>query len=242
MTTPAVDQPVKIPTENDLLSQGSNFRPRWWTQRIHDPAWSAFLNDLPDEGREYRHITRRNLLTAGSSQRPETLPRLLVAAYVWGTGPSAFLVGRRARAFRDNTKEIITNALTNATRTLIADGPVAAYASMTGSGPNRLKYLGPSFLTKVLYAADCDDCQPGRALILDQFVVIGLNDLQGWGWAERGPWTPSQYGRWLDYAHDFAARHPAQDGKTVRADAIELAVFKHGWTVYQARRAARTRA
>ena len=46
--------------------------------------------------------------------------------------------------------------------------------------------------TKYLYAADAPgDGSCGRALILPQFVAISLNDLQGWGVREAGPWGPT---------------------------------------------------
>jgi 8-oxoguanine DNA glycosylase-like protein len=87
---------------------------------------------------------------------------------------------------------------------------------------NYLKYLGPSFFTKFLYAVGADGDQPGRALILDQFVAVALKDLDGWDISRDGPWGPDTYGNWLEHAHRIAAV------EGVRPDAVEMAYFNHG--------------
>jgi len=97
-----------------------------------------------------------------------------------------------------------------------------SYESMLRGHPNNLKHLGPSFFTKFLYAADAEGAQPGRALILDQFVAVALKDLDGWDISRTGPWEPATYERWLEHAHGFAAE------VGVRPDAVEMAYFNHG--------------
>jgi hypothetical protein len=230
------DLPMQSPDE--LLGQGFEFRPSWWAPKVGPPEWSDFLHDLPPVGDGYHRITRADLLRAAPPDRPDLIARYLVAAYTWGTGPSAFLVGRRARTFRDTSPERITTALQDAHAVLKSDGPVEAYRSMLRGGPNNIKYLGPSFFTKFLYAADSKNGEPGRALILDRLVAIALNDLEGWSLREQGPWTADQYGRWLDYARQRAEDTPGPASGT-RSDAVELALFKHGRKIYDARKATR---
>lgn len=227
----------ELPEPEDVLSQGFDFRPEWWQSRIPEPSWTAFLSDLPDarRGHRYKHITRRDLLTA-PRENDDDLARLLVACYAWGTGTSAFLVGRRARVFTRNEVDLLRRNLNDALRLLSMDGPVAAYAALTRSGQHNLAFLGPSFYTKLLYAADArPTAVPGRALILDRFVATALNDLEGWNLSRTGPWSASEYERWLDYAHTHAGLG-AENGRTVRRDAIEMVLFEYGRDLQRKRR------
>ena len=87
---------VQIPPEEQVLAHGFWFRPAWWTPRV-PTGWGDFLEDLPPRERGYHLIPRADLLAAPTLHR---LPQALLAGYVWGTGGSAFLVGRRAREGR----------------------------------------------------------------------------------------------------------------------------------------------
>lgn len=212
---------MKYPGDGDVLGQGFRFRPVWWTSRV--PAeWGGFLNQLPAEDRGYHRITRGDLLSAATDHG---LPQALLAGYVWGTGASAFLVGRRARVFRDSDHPRISDGLAAVAERLRAGNTADAYRSMLRGGAQNLKHCGPSFFTKFLYAADARDQHPGRALILDQFVAVALKDIDRWDISRTGPWDTATYERWLDHAHKIA------DAENVRPDAIELAYFRHGWEV-----------
>ncbi|HVI36382.1 MAG TPA: hypothetical protein VM684_09145, partial [Gaiellales bacterium] len=68
---------------------------------------------------------------------------LLLGAYIWGTGPSAFLVGRRARTFTRTDIDEIGQRLQAVDRLLASEGPIAAYASLTRGAPNSIRFLGP---------------------------------------------------------------------------------------------------
>jgi hypothetical protein len=236
MERPAPLSPrVAVPSEGELLHHGGWFKPGWWLPRVREPEWAAFLANLPldpDRGPSYHRISRADLLAQAAPGDHPALGRTLVASYVWGTGRWAFLVGRRARAFRDTDPEKVLEALSGAAELLRTD-PVDAYASMLPGQPNAIKHLGPSFLTKFLYAVDWGAGGSRRALILDRFVAAGMNDLEGWSlpsWS----WTAAQYKRWLGYAHTLAERDH------VRADAVELGVFLHGQELRrQARKPAR---
>ena len=228
-------------TNDEVLTHGFDFRPTWWQPRV-DESWGPFLGDLPvaTGGRDYHRIARQDLLTANHEGTPRANGRLLLACYVWGTGTSAWLVGRRARVFRDTPAEILGDRLTAARRILDHEGPTAAYEALHDGGLYRSKYLRSSFFTKFLYAADAPgDGSHGRALILDRFVAIALNDLHGWGLEEQGGWSPENYVRWLDLAHERARSESERRGAAVRADAVEMAYFWHGQHVYRDRRVAR---
>src|ERR1700744_3764996 len=91
------------------------------------------------------------------------------------------------------TGQRIAECLQSAAAKLRNGNTVEAYESMLRGHPNNLKYLGPSFFTKFLYAADAKDRRPGRASILDQFVAIALKDSDGWDISRTGPWAPTTY-------------------------------------------------
>lgn len=227
----------RFPTAGEVLDHGFDFRPAWWQPRLPQ-SWGSFLNDLPeaDRGGGYRHITRRDLLTGHRDATPEASGMLLLACFVWGTGTSAWLVGRRARVFRDEPPDVLGSSLFEARKLLVREGPVSAYAALHEGGPYRTKHMRSSFFTKFLYAADAPgDGSHGLALILDRFVAIALNDLHCWGLPEGGGWPPEIYQRWLDFAHDRAASESKRSGSTVRADAVEMAYFWHGKRVYRDR-------
>ncbi|AGL20237.1 hypothetical protein [Actinoplanes sp. N902-109] len=208
-------------SRDEVDGHGFDFRPRWWQTRVPEPSWAAFLDDLreAERGRGYRHITRADMVAVATGPLP--VPAVLVAAYAWGTGDGAFLAPRRARVFRDTPPGDLTHRLTGVRDLLATSDAAAAYASLLPGGANRIKHLGPSFFTKLLYALD----PSRRALILDRFVAIALRDITGWPLSSTGPWTVDEYTRWLDWAHARAAK----DG--VHPDAVEMALFSYGKTL-----------
>lgn len=227
MTT---SDPLEYPTPAQVLEHGFDFRPAWWQSRVPERD-ADFLDALPvaQQGRRYHHISRRDLLTAHRGASLDLHRRLLVSCYVWGTGDGGWLAPRRARVFRDTEPVSLGQHLAAATSILAGEGPAAAYAALSDGGPHRIKHMRASFFTKFLYAADAPgDGEPGRALILDQFVAIALNDRQGWGLPERSGWTPETYQAWLDFAHERAAAESDRAGTVVRPDAVEMAYFLHG--------------
>ncbi|MBE5488557.1 hypothetical protein E3G71_001058 [Mycobacteroides abscessus] len=209
---------MEFPADEEILAHGFLFRPTWWTPRVPQ-GWGDFLEQLPGRDRGYRLITRADVLGAATSHG---LPQTLLAGYVWGTGTSAFLVGRRARVFRDNDAQRVDESLQSVAADLDSGNTVEAYTSMLRGHPHNLKHLGPSFFTKFLYAADARNGRPGRALILDQFVAVALEAVDGWDISRSGPWGPSTYAKWIDHAHAIAA------AEGVRADAVEMAYFNLG--------------
>lgn len=223
---------VSFGNEQDVLSQGFKFRPHWWADRVKEPGWATFVEQLPALNGDYKWINRADLLASAKNGWPSAL----LACYVWGTGGSGFLVGRRARVFRDNSASRIADALASSVEILKLSGSVLAYQSLLGGGSNKLKHLGPSFFTKFLYVADAKDAQPGRALILDRFVAIALNDLHGWEISEEGPWAPDTYEQWIALAHSTASDRE----EPLRPDAVELAYCKHGRFLWARRKTARS--
>lgn len=253
-----------LPTEAQILNHGFDFHPDWWETRIKNPAWTGFFHDLPHAARRggYRRITRRDLLTLPTfADSPSGLGALLAGCYAWGTGPQHRLVGRRALAYTRNDRvphPLIEKRLAAAVAAMRHGTPEDGYrlllrtpqaARVADSPEGRtaehgpIKSLGPSFYTKVLHNADADRItgRPGRALILDQFVAIGMNHLEGWGLREMVAWSPETYTRWLAYAHKQATEPDGPGSPAVRIDAIEMAVFRLGKLLDKRRRSPRRR-
>jgi hypothetical protein len=137
---------MKFLDDAAVLAHGFRFRPAWRSPRVPE-SWGGFLEQLPAQERGYHRITRADLLAAATDHG---LPHALLAGYVWGTGSSAFLIGRRARVFRDNDARRVDESLHAVAEKLRNGNTVEAYTSMLRGGPHNLKHLGPSFFTKFL--------------------------------------------------------------------------------------------
>lgn len=234
MTTDVESIVGPYPNTAEVLAQAFDTKPWWWTSVIQ----TTIFDDLPfssERGAPWKRIGRRDLFAIAANSTASSVD-LLIACYAWGMGSSVGNLRRYRRPLRENPTQAISDRL-SAARTLQAKlGPEAAYRSLAPSGDNRLVQLGPSFFTKLLYAAGgMASTAKYNALILDRFVAFGLNDLASRGidtgqrreLSTSGGWSGSVYETWLRFAHTEASRSEAS-GRVVRADAVELAIFRHG--------------
>lgn len=133
------------PSRAEVLEQGFGFKPEWWRGRIR-PAewWPPALDALPAAGRAaYSWITRRDIFEIAADAADSVgLARTMVAAYVWGTGWSGWLVGRRARVLADNPPRRILELLQEAMATLRSPGAVEAYGRLHPRGDLHLRRSG----------------------------------------------------------------------------------------------------
>ncbi|MGN9768826.1 8-oxoguanine DNA glycosylase OGG fold protein, partial [Micromonospora sp. SD12] len=115
--------------------------------------------------------------------------------------------------------------LGTALQVLRSKGPEAAYAALHHGGDYRLKRLGPSFFTKLLYFLGWDSTAGDhRPLTLDQYVVIGMNRCRGTSWRPLGPWSAAEYGEYLTWTHERASGW----GGGTEPDVVERTVWEHG--------------
>jgi hypothetical protein len=222
------------PDAADVLGHGFDTKPWWWTSTVETTVFER-MPVSPERGEPWRWITRGDLFAIAADSTASAVD-LLVACYAWGMGPSVGNLRRYRLPLRQNSLSAICARVAGARSVLESEGPLAAYRSFGVAGPNKLVRLGPSFYTKVLYAAG-GLVKPGNenALILDQFVVIGLNDLAQRGietgqvkaLSPRVAWRGADYRLWLEFAHREADR-ASEPGRPVRADAVEMALFRHG--------------
>lgn len=211
-----------VPPDRDefILSQSVSYSPKHWLDRLpNDEQWPRALDDMQASGR-WPQIDRRGVFSFAPPADAICAVHLYVAASVWGTGLKARNVARRVRALTENPAP--GDRLLSAINVLYRDGPVPAYEALAEGGSDHLAHLGPSFLTKILYFAGWDRSKGDRQpLILDKFVVLALNDLEGLDWREAG-WTAEQYDRYLDLAHGWASRWGTAP------DVVERTLFQHG--------------
>ncbi|KQS69835.1 hypothetical protein [Modestobacter sp. Leaf380] len=215
---------LQFPSDDEVLGQWCDFRAAWWEKYVPAEIWPDTLKRLPpsDHRRGYQRITRRDVFALASNDTPRGRVGLLLGAYIWGTGPSAFFVGRRARTFTRTDIDTIGQRLRAADRLLADTGPSAAYASLTRGAANSIPFLGPAFFTKYLYfvAGHRTDVSPAP-LILDRKVARALRKTSpDWLLGNTG-WSSDTYGRYLAYANDLAATHQISPG------AVELALFRN---------------
>lgn len=210
-----------------VLAHPVPVRVSWWRRYVDPPWWPETLDCLPDHRTYpgYQSLARQDLFDLATDPTPEGRVGLLVAAYAWGTGKSAFLVGRRARTFTRTDLATVGGLLVGAFDLLHTSGPVAAYESMLPRQTNHVKFLGPAFYTKFLYfAAGYPSLGSPQPLILDKYVALGLNQHPDWTGPTLGTtgWSSSTYGKYLD----FAAEQATAAGPGYSAAGVEMALFK----------------
>jgi hypothetical protein len=202
------------PSETDVLDHRVTYRPVWWSRYLDDDDLARLPNSAQDD-RGYATIARRDIL-AMPKETPDELRQLLLAAYVWGTGSTAFRVRWRVRAFTKHglSGEEFGARLLAAKEMVRAEGPVRAYASMLRGGENNVRFCGPAFFTKFLYFSSFDptstDPQP---LILDRRVARSLS-------LGPSPWRSQTYETYLNLAVEASAGR--------RQDLFEYGHFKKG--------------
>lgn len=216
---------IRVQSDSSVLAHAVAFRAAWWRRYVEPPWWPASLECLPEcaDRPGYHRLARQDLFDLAADPSPQGRVRLLVAVYAWGTGRSAFLVGRRARTFTKTAPlDLVGERLVRAADLLTTSGPVAAYQSMLPRQPNHVKYLGPAFFTKYLYfTAGFPTAVKPQPLILDKYVALALNRHYGWSLRTTG-WSSSDYGRYLD----LAAEKAQAAGPGHSAAGFEMALFE----------------
>lgn len=217
------------PTRDDyILAHAVRFNPHTWRQHLPQDGYSLpLLSEPPTQGTTRRSITRSELLALGSSLGSGAdAGHCLVAAVIWGSGTRSrwwpttlanLLLGAR----RNETERHLWKAIC----TLREVGVVDAYAALQPGGEHHLAGIGPSFFTKLLYFAGWSSAAGDlKPLIMDRYVVVGLNEQRGTDWRTSGPWTSDQYRDYLEWAQNRAVDW----GAGVSPDVVERRIWEYG--------------
>ncbi|NMM83090.1 hypothetical protein B2J88_01685 [Rhodococcus sp. SRB_17] len=214
------------PNRDWVLDQGFGFNRDRWKQLIPDQtAWPIELDDCPIAGR-WPYVDRRRVFDVAhriqsKPESPMAATQLYVAASVWGTALSALDVSRRIKVLKEPG---VDARVADALKVLRVEGPVSAYRALSIGGSLRVKNLGPSFFSKLLYFAGFDaKGYLQKPLILDRHVARALNQFTDTEWSTSGPWSTDQYARYLDHVDDWAA-----DWDTTH-DVVERQLFRLGY-------------
>ncbi len=158
------------------------------------PEHASVFAQLP--GRLDRDAVRDVASYAADS--PDRAIEAFVVTLTWGFGSVGYGPFRARRILASTPRP--GELLQGVARTLIQDGPLAAYGRFAGD--SRLKYLGPAFGTKYLAFCQPADQRP-KALIHDELVSSwlarhGRPDLASASWSKR------TYCAYLDQADAWA--------------------------------------
>ncbi|MFF4209679.1 hypothetical protein ACFYZE_10080 [Streptomyces sp. NPDC001796] len=194
----------------------------WWNTEIA----TARLPGAPVTGPHVTQLSRGDLFTdaarlkAGSE---EELLRFLWRVLAWGSGKRLRLNRERIRAVADNRPSAMA-ALRRGLRAARED-PEQAYEALRPKGGNAIAYLGPAFLTKVLYFAG------GGALdhpcaILDSQVAATLRNTCKWDSLGEEGWPTTTYVRYCALLNRWAHEESWRLGRRIGIDEIERWLFR----------------
>lgn len=231
--TPLFDEELP-PREAYILDHGLRFNPESWQRRLPDGIdLPARFGALPRLDR-WPRITRGDLLRDGAAaDTGSAAVDVLIGAYAWGHGLPARRGPARLRQVFDRNVSRVEQHLGETLHLVRTRGSLAAYEGLNHGGDQRLKGLGASFFTKLLYFFGWDSVVGGhRPLIMDQYVVIGLNASRNTEWKPLGPWTTDQYCEYLSWAKEKAREW----GAGTETDVVERAVWEYGKCLANTRR------
>lgn len=197
-----------------------------WRRALSDRGLPLVAGKLADAGRTT--VTRREVFDLGDQDPTvDHAFQLLYYALAWGLGTRASRLHQRldGLAKHQNTAgELLVSAWTSVRN---GEPTVEAYRLLTTNrGGGRIPWFGPAFSTKFLYFAQGSTTTPSH-LILDRVVAWNLRR-DAWPDAPTAGWWPEAYQRYCTLLSHWAvqASEHATVQRTVRADEIELALFR----------------
>ena len=201
-----------------------------WRRALVDRGLPVIDGKLADGGRTT--VTRQEVFDLGDQDPTgENAFQLLYYSLAWGLGTRASRLHQRLDGLakhQDTAGELLVSAWTSVRN---GDPTAEAYSLLTTNrGAGRIPWFGPAFSTKFLYFAQGSTVTP-RHLILDQVVSRNLRR-DAWPDAPTAGWWPKTYQRYctlLTHWATQASENPNMQ-RTVRADEIELALFRRSPT------------
>jgi hypothetical protein len=196
-------------------------------ERFNRAKWPDVIDSLPTHCVEEGRISRGDLFALGAERDTDgALWSLFCASYLWGQGTAGYGPTRFGWIRRETSKQQLTDLITLAVHEGEAEGPLAAYDRLRGKNIGAaIKYWGPGFFTKLLYAALRDIPSSRPALILDSVMAGRLQALSGLGGfldkMDRGiNWSTHQYAVYLAWMGQTAQHFE------VAPELLEFSLFK----------------
>lgn len=171
-------------------------------------------------------ISRAKLLAIGAADpTAETAMDLLLVTLAWGLGLKGSRMRARLDALAEAPKHSAERLLAAWTCVREENSADEAYKILTTDrGRGRIPWLGPAFSTKFLYFAQGSQHRPHH-LILDDVVATNLRPF-AWPGSPSTGWWPGTYANYCTLMGNWANQASDKAGREVRADEIELTVFR----------------
>ena len=213
-----------------IYGHGFEINLDWWNERINEldlpggPVRGTRGGETVSDGKA--RIERQVLFGLADEGRatPDGALALLWHALAWGSGNKLRNNDLRLQAVAADTR-LAGEGLRLAAERSQEDAKAAFLVCCPAPRQNLIKYLGPSFATKVLYFAG-----GGRpehpCLILDERVATALRDQAGWWSLDPGNfWPADTYERYCSLLHRWSAEE-SRDDRPICADELERALFE----------------
>lgn len=225
-----VDLPTGVLAElatsrtQSVLAHAVPVNPEWWDAALREfglPGGPV----VPDD----RRLLSRGSIFAlggavGEASSEEDVLSFLWHLLAWGSR------GRNNRRRLQSIAELMPQAVDLLRQACLAarDDPVTGYEVLRPNGrSNAIPWLGPAFLTKVLYFAG-GGASGHRALILDDRVAAALSGHGWWSLRTGGNWPSATYQRYCDLLTRWAREAGDEVGREVASDELELWLFRQG--------------
>jgi hypothetical protein len=169
--------------------------PRAWENKL------GVLDGMPRKFIDTKTIPRAALLGWGRDALDSPKERwvFFVSVMAWGYGRARGGPWRVRQMLSDPCADDKIRRTIELVRT---EGALAAYSVLAHDGDAHLKWLGPSFGTKLLYFAGYGSASRPKPLILDRLVGGALD---GFGvYLKYNAWDPPGYEAYLSLAHAVA--------------------------------------
>lgn len=220
---------LALPRGQSVHAHAVPVNPAWWETALQQhglPGGPVIPDGRDAQGRET--LSRGSVFELGGvvsdATSDEDVLSFLWHVLAWGSR------GRNNRRRLESVADLMPDAADVLRQACVAarGNPVEGYEALRTKRRNAIPWLGPAFLTKVLYFAG-GGALGHRSLILDDRVAGALRNHHGW-WSLRtgGNWPTATYERYCDLLTRWSAEATTVVGREVGSDELELWLFSQG--------------
>jgi hypothetical protein len=223
--TPSIGDLIRAASGQSAAAQSVPWNNEKWVRWLPPPnagtvAWHNLLAELRGACTGESHAIRRTDVTSFGQTDPH---RLFLAAMVWGFGTTGFGAWRTGQMIATPG---FSTSLTDIINTVRRDGAEVGFATLTSSGQSRIRRLGPSYGTKLLFFAGDGYPHRPQPVVYDELVARALDDIAPGHWPPSPlHLTPRRYAEYCAWVEGTA------NELGVQPPDIEYALFVHGSTL-----------